>query len=73
MLFVEYFLFLASRFISISSVALGESLCHPNWEMFCSGWGLKGFSLICSDVGVEPKYSEGMFDVCCCTGVCGVL
>ena len=35
--------------------------------------GLKGFSLICSDVGVEPKQSQGMFDVFCCTGVCGLL
>ena len=28
--------------------------------------GIKGFSRICSDVGVEPKYSDGMFDVLCC-------
>ena len=20
---------------------LSESLCHPKWEMFCSGWGIK--------------------------------
>ena len=32
--------------------------------------GLKGFSLLCSDVGVKPKQSEGMFDVFCCSGVC---
>ena len=35
--------------------------------------GLKGFSRICSDVGVEPKKSEGMFDVFCCVWVLGVL
>ena len=33
---------------------------HPIRDLFCSGWG---FSLICSDVGVEPKYYDGMFDV----------
>ena len=35
--------------------------------------GLKGFSLICSDEGIEAKKSEGMFDVFCCSGVCWVL
>ena len=25
--------------------------------------GLKGFSLICSDEGVEPKLSDGIFEV----------
>ena len=35
--------------------------------------GLKGFSLICSDVGVKPKKSDGMFDVFCYNGVFGVL
>ena len=33
---------------------------------------LKGFSLICSDVGVEPKESDGMFVVLCCEAVGGV-
>ena len=28
--------------------------------------GLKGFSRICSDVGVEPKKSEGILEVLCC-------
>ena len=28
--------------------------------------GLKGFSRICLDVGVDPKYSDGMFGVFCC-------
>ena len=34
--------------------------------------GLKGFSLICSDVGVEPKYSDGIFEVLCCEAIGGV-
>ena len=41
--------------------------------MFCSSWGSKGFSRICSDVDVESKQSDGMFDVFCCDGVWGVL
>ena len=35
--------------------------------------GLKGFSRIYSDVGVEPKKSHGMFDVFCCNAVWGEL
>ena len=35
--------------------------------------GLKGFSRLCSDVVVEPKYSDGMFEVVCCDAVVGVL
>ena len=34
--------------------------------------GLKGFSRICSDVGVEPKKSEGMLEVLCCERSVGV-
>ena len=28
--------------------------------------GLKGFSRNCSDVGVEPKQSDGIFEMLCC-------
>ena len=35
--------------------------------------GLKGFSRTCSDVGVEPKKPDGMFDVFCCDAVWGLL
>ena len=35
--------------------------------------GLKGFFRIFSDVGVEPKQSDGMFDVFCYDAVWGVL
>ena len=34
--------------------------------------GLKGFSRICSDVGVEPKYSEGRLEVLRCEKSVGV-
>ena len=34
--------------------------------------GLKGFSRICSDVGVEPKSSDGIFEVLCCEAIGGV-
>ena len=27
--------------------------------------GLKGFSRICSDVGVEPNYSDAIFELLC--------
>ena len=40
------------------------------------GGGLKGFSRTCSEVGVDPKYFNGMFKVFCCEIVCkdgGVL
>ena len=33
---------------------------------------LKGFSLNCSHVGVEPKYSDGIFEVLRCEAVGGV-
>ena len=36
------------------------------------GGGLKGLSRICSDVGVEPKYSEGIFEVLCRESSVGV-
>ena len=36
------------------------------------GGGLKGFSRICSDVGVEPKYSEGILERLCCEMSVGV-
>ena len=32
--------------------------------------GLKGFSRNCSDVGVDPKKSDGMFGVFCCEVDC---
>ena len=34
--------------------------------------GLKGFSRICWDVGVEPRLSEGIFEVLCCERSVGV-
>ena len=34
--------------------------------------GLKGFSRICSDVGVEPKQSKGILEVLCCERSVGV-
>ena len=34
--------------------------------------GLKGFSRICSDVGVEPKQSEGRLEVLRCERSVGV-
>ena len=34
--------------------------------------GLRGFSRICSDVGVEPKYSDGIIEVLCCESSVGV-
>ena len=40
---------------------------------FVVAGGIKGFSRICSDVGVEPKQSDRMFDVFCCDAVWGVL
>ena len=40
--------------------------------MFGWGGGLKGLSRICSDVGVEPKYSEGIFEVLRCERSVGV-
>ena len=33
--------------------------------------GLKGFSLNSSDVGVEPKYSDGRFEMLCCEASVG--
>ena len=33
---------------------------------------LKGFSLIYSDVGVEPKKSDEIFEVLCCEAIGGV-
>ena len=112
MLFVEFSLYLASRFtgkfggnsvceigikegvegserVSGSDKDVSDETFIGSFFKFGSPWvkacviqnercsvvagGLKGFSLICSDVGVEPKKSEGMFDVFCCTGVCEVL
>ena len=34
--------------------------------------GLKGFSRIFCDVGVEPRQSEGIFEVLCCEKSVGV-
>ena len=34
--------------------------------------GLNGFSLICSDVGVEHKLSDGIFEMLCCAARVGV-
>ena len=33
---------------------------------------LKGFSRICSDMGVEPKYSDEKFELLCCEAIGGV-
>ena len=112
MLFVEFSLYLASRFVgklegkgvceigvkegvegservSVSDKDVSDETSIGSFIKFGSSWvkacaiqngrcsvvagGLKGFSLICTDEGVEPKKSEVMFDVFCYTGVCGVL
>ena len=39
--------------------------------LWCLG-GLNGFSRICCYVGVEPRYSEGIFEVLCCERSVGV-
>ena len=37
-----------------------------------AGGRLKGFSRLCSDVGVEPMQSDEIFEVLCCEAVEGV-
>ena len=49
------------------------SECVAQYGSRAVGLGeLKGFSRICSDVGVEPKYSEGILEVLCCEMSVGV-
>ena len=48
-----------------------ENACVSQSGRRCVDVGrIKGFSQICSEVGVEPKYSDGIYGVFCCKTVC---
>ena len=63
--------------ISIGSFTMFGSPCVYECVVQYSGLsvvsgGLKGFSWIFCDVGVEPRQSEGIFEVLCCEKSVGV-
>ena len=56
-----------------TSTGLFTKFGSPWWYLFVTQYGgrsvvvvlLKGFSLFCSDVGVEPKQSDVIFEMLC--------